>query len=676
MKEQLQSTSSFSQITSLRDSLPTISYSGASAQENSRAEQPRLQELVKQLQNDLITARRDEADARRKSAVADARADELERQLRRQDRHLKDMLSFAKAQREAMDEAKAREEALEEQLRHNSELMTAADAEQNLQVPRLKELLRTAVEREAVLTEQVREMQLAQALTTPAMEQEDCAVVYQEQISSLETQLQEMQQELQQVQQKHQVEVFELKEQLASRAEQVGSATAAEIQDAARKPTARSSLLQPNGAVMKKSETLAQFLAGSRNVSMAQPEQDKFGEVIQELINWEQGEDEQKGLFSVPPQIKASERPGIFSSLRAQAAKEFKHRSELYSIQHVMARIAEILPTYGRERSILQAALCEADVREAQKLYRKLYEETGGSSDDVDRAQAEDGELLLLITDAMLSKLDDGFKAELVGTTSFDRITITRLPARARGFTALALAELHFFPPRWNTMLADFQNLLTMHEPAMLMACSNNLFCQHYETMQVAIQAFEQRHASISAATLLQMLSLQIIMKSSVNHIAEYRKLSTESGSLDKNILSWSEAREKIPQLMEGLMRLERSSPDHNVSRLFSKQRKTLQEVRNTMKSASGSQRVSVFHIQDRDRLDMEPVAALTRLVELTHFQVDKDPECRSCGSRHGAGAGCLKAEALGKAAGRRNSATPANRSDKEAMCSSRSEAT
>ena len=421
LKEQLQSTSSFSQITSLRDSLPSISYSGASAQENSRAEQPRLQELVKQLQNDLITARRDEADARRNSAVADARAEEL-------DGNLTEMLSFAKAQRAAMDEVRAREEALEEQLRHNSELMTAADAEQNLQVPRLKELLRTAVEREAVLTEQVREMQLAQALTTPAMEQEDCAVVYKEQISSLETQLQEMQQELQQVQQKNQVEVFELKEQLASRAEQVGSATAAEIQDAARKPTARSSLLQPNGAVMKKSETLAQFLAGSRNVSMAQPEQDKFGEVIQELINWEQGEDEQKGLFSVPPQIKASERPGIFSSLRAQAAKEFKHRSELYSIQHVMARIAEILPTYGRERSILQAALCEADVREAQKLYRKLYEETGGSSDDVDRAQAEDGELLLLITDAMLSKLDDGFKAELVGTTSFDRITITKLP--------------------------------------------------------------------------------------------------------------------------------------------------------------------------------------------------------------------------------------------------------
>jgi len=36
-------------------------------------------------------------------------------------------------------------------------------------------------------------------------------------------------------------------------------------------------------------------------------------------------------------------------------------------------------------------------------------------------------------------------------------------------------------------------------------------------------------------------------------------------------------------------------------------------------------------------------VAALTRLVELTHFQADTDPECKSCGSRHGAGAGCLK---------------------------------
>ena len=61
------------------------------------------------------------------------------------------------------------------------------------------------------------------------------------------------------------------------------------------------------------------------------------------------------------------------------------------------------------------------------------------------------------------------------------------------------------------------------------------------------------------------------------------------------------------------------------------------------MKSDSGSQHVSVFHIQKSDRLDMKPVAALTRLMELTHFQVDKDPECRSCGSRHGASAGCLK---------------------------------
>ena len=32
------------------------------------------------------------------------------------------------------------------------------------------------------------------------------------------------------------------------------------------------------------------------------------------------------------------------------------------------------------------------DVREDQKLYRKLYEETGEASDVVDRAQAEDGD--------------------------------------------------------------------------------------------------------------------------------------------------------------------------------------------------------------------------------------------------------------------------------------------
>ena len=115
------------------------------------AEQLRLQELVKQLQNDLITARRDEADVRRKSAVADARAEELERQLEEAGQTFEsEMLSFAKAQRDTMDEVRAREEALEEQLRHNSELMSAADAEQNLQVPRLKELFRTAVEQEAV----------------------------------------------------------------------------------------------------------------------------------------------------------------------------------------------------------------------------------------------------------------------------------------------------------------------------------------------------------------------------------------------------------------------------------------------------------------------------------------------------------------------------------------------
>ena len=54
------------------------------------------------------------------------------------------------------------------------------------------------------------------------------------------------------------------------------------------------------------------------------------------------------------------------------------------------------------------------------------------------------------------------------------------------------------------------------------------------------------------------MLSLQIIMKSSVTHIVEYRKLSTESGTLDKNVLTWSEATEKIPKLMEDLIHLER----------------------------------------------------------------------------------------------------------------------
>ena len=59
-----------------------------------------------------------------------------------------------------------------------------------------------------------------------------------------------------------------------------------------------------------------------------------------------------------------------------------------------MARIATILPAHGRERSILQAALEEEDVTAAHKLYRKLYEETKETPDVVERAQAEDGELL------------------------------------------------------------------------------------------------------------------------------------------------------------------------------------------------------------------------------------------------------------------------------------------
>jgi hypothetical protein len=102
------------------------------------------------------------------------------------------------------------------------------------------------------------------------------------------------------------------------------------------------------------------------------------------------------------------------------------------------------MTTHGRERSILQAALGEADLREAQKLYRKLYEGTGAASDVVERAQAEDGELLLLIVDAMLSKLDDGFKADISGTNHMNRIPITKLPSRARGFAALALVDVHF----------------------------------------------------------------------------------------------------------------------------------------------------------------------------------------------------------------------------------------
>ena len=82
---------------------------------------------------------------------------------------------------------------------------------------------------------------------------------------------------------------------------------------------------------------------------------------------------------------------------------------------------------------------------------------------------------------------------------------------------------------------------------------------------------------------------------------------ATQSGTLDKNVLSWSEAKEKIPNLMDDLIHLERSSLNPNVSRLFSKHRKTMQEARKALgKSESGSQRASVFHVQDSDQLDRE----------------------------------------------------------------------
>ena len=98
-----------------------------------------------------------------------------------------------------MDEAKAREEALEERIRQSFEQVLTADAEQTLQVPALKELLRTALDQEAALLKQVREMQIAQALKTPAMGQEECVPEHQEQISSLKTQLEEMQDSTQHV---------------------------------------------------------------------------------------------------------------------------------------------------------------------------------------------------------------------------------------------------------------------------------------------------------------------------------------------------------------------------------------------------------------------------------------------------------------------------------------------
>ena len=148
---------------------------------------------------------------------------------------------------------------------------------------------------------------------------------------------------LQQVKQQHQVEVSDLQEQLECRTGQVGSDTQTEVQDAARKLATRTSLFKPDGEVMLKSETLAQLLADNRNVSMGRPEQARFSEVIKELIDWEKGEEGNRGLFSVPPPIKQSGRTGIDSNLRAQAAKEFKHRSELHSLRHMMARIAEII---------------------------------------------------------------------------------------------------------------------------------------------------------------------------------------------------------------------------------------------------------------------------------------------------------------------------------------------
>ena len=126
LKEQLQATSSFSRLTTSRDSLPTISFSGASAarsedreqerrlQEETKAEQTRLQGLVEKLQTDLITARTDEADARRQGTVAVTRAKELERQLEEAGKTFEsEMLACAEEKRKAIDEAKAREIALE-----------------------------------------------------------------------------------------------------------------------------------------------------------------------------------------------------------------------------------------------------------------------------------------------------------------------------------------------------------------------------------------------------------------------------------------------------------------------------------------------------------------------------------------------------------------------------------
>jgi hypothetical protein len=199
------------------------------------------------------------------------------------------------------------------------------------------------LEKEAALLKQLRGMQLELALKTPATVQEERVSEHQEQISSLQAQLQEMHQMLEQVKQQHQVEVADLKELLECRTGQVGSDTQTEVQDAARKLATRTSLLKPDGAVMLKSETLTQFLADNRNVSIGRPDQARFKEVITELIDCQKGEEGSSCLFLVPPPIKQSDRTKIDSNLRAQAAKEFKHRSELHSLRHMMARIAEII---------------------------------------------------------------------------------------------------------------------------------------------------------------------------------------------------------------------------------------------------------------------------------------------------------------------------------------------
>jgi chromosome segregation ATPase len=186
LKEQLLATSSFSKLSNTRASLPTISFSEASAVrsevksqdqrslEESRVEKERLQGPVDKLQNELLIARRVVAEIRRQSAEEARRAEALEQQLEEAGQTFaSEMQVFAEEQRKAIDEAK-----------------------------------------------------------TPATGQEERVSEHQEQISSLKTQLQEMQQMLQQVQQQHQVEVSDLQEQLERRTGQVCSDTQTEVQDA------------------------------------------------------------------------------------------------------------------------------------------------------------------------------------------------------------------------------------------------------------------------------------------------------------------------------------------------------------------------------------------------------------------------------------------------------------